>query len=164
VLRSILSRDGCRSPDGSAASAATIACKRSVFANVIRYAVELGELPSSPLDRLSWKPPKVSEVLHRQIVVNPPQARELLTAVTHVGQNRRLPRWPRRWPGGLTIPGTLPCRSKRPVISSYSSGICGSQRIPMAAVPPPRAALVPRVAGTPPPAPERAKGEPVMPW
>jgi hypothetical protein len=37
--------------DGRAASATTIARKRSVFANVIRYAVELEELPSNPLDR-----------------------------------------------------------------------------------------------------------------
>jgi len=77
--------------DGRAASATTIARKRSVFANVIRYAIELGELPSSPLDRLSWKPPKVSEVVDRRVVVNPRQARELLTAVTYVGQNRRGP-------------------------------------------------------------------------
>jgi len=77
--------------DGRAASATTIARKRSVFANVLRYAVETGELPSSPLDRLSWKPPKVSEVVDRRVVVNPRQARELLTAVTYVGQNRRGP-------------------------------------------------------------------------
>jgi integrase len=77
--------------DGSAASATTIARKRSVFANVIRYAIELGELPSSPLDRLSWKPPKVSEVVDRRVVVIPRQARELLTAVTYVGQYVRGP-------------------------------------------------------------------------
>ena len=77
--------------DGQAASATTIARKRSVFANVIRYAVELQELPSNPLDRLSWKPPKVSEVVDRRVVVNPRQARELLTAVTYVGQQRRGP-------------------------------------------------------------------------
>ena len=77
--------------DGRAASATTIARKRSVFANVIRYAVELEELPSNPLDRLSWKPPKVSEVVDRRVVVNPRQARELLTAVTYVGQQRRGP-------------------------------------------------------------------------
>src|SRR5215467_9033232 len=41
--------------DSRAASATTIARKRSVFANVIRYAVELEEMPSNPLDRLSWK-------------------------------------------------------------------------------------------------------------
>jgi len=58
---------------------------------VLRYAVELGELPSSPLDRLSWKPQKVSEVVDPRVVVNPRQARELLTAVTYVGQYRRGP-------------------------------------------------------------------------
>jgi integrase len=77
--------------DGRAASATTIARKRSVFANALRYAVELGELPSSPLARLSWKPPKVSELVDRRVVVNPRQARELLTAVTYVGQNTRGP-------------------------------------------------------------------------
>ena len=77
--------------DGRAASATTIARKRSVFANVIRYAVEKEEMPVNPLDRLSWKPPKVSEVVDRRVVVNPRQARELLTAVTYVGQQRRGP-------------------------------------------------------------------------
>ena len=57
--------------DGKAASATTIARKRSVFANVIRYALELEEMPANPLDRLSWKPPKVSEVVDRRVVVNP---------------------------------------------------------------------------------------------
>jgi site-specific recombinase XerC len=42
--------------NGKAASATTIARKRSVFANVIQYAVEKEEMPSNPLDRLSWKP------------------------------------------------------------------------------------------------------------
>lgn len=77
--------------DGKVAGATTIARKRSVFANVIRYAVELEEMPSNPLDRLSWTPPKVSEVVDRRVVVNPRQARELLTAVTYVGQQRRGP-------------------------------------------------------------------------
>ena len=44
--------------DGRAASATTIARKRSVFANAIRYAVELEEMTTNPLDRLSWKPPE----------------------------------------------------------------------------------------------------------
>ena len=77
--------------DGRAASATTIARKRSVFANVLRYAVELEELTANPLDRLSWKPPKVSETVDRRVVVNPRQARELLTAVTYVGQQCRGP-------------------------------------------------------------------------
>lgn len=77
--------------DGQAASATTIRRKRSVFANVIRYAIELEEMPSNPLERLSWKPPKVSEVVDRRVVVNPRQARELLIAVSYVGQQRRGP-------------------------------------------------------------------------
>jgi len=81
----------CVLQDGRAASATTIARKRSVFANVLRYAVEMEELPSSPLDRLSWKPPKVSEVVDRRVVVNPRQARQLLIAVTYVGYQRRGP-------------------------------------------------------------------------
>jgi integrase len=76
---------------GKAASATTIARKRSVFANVISYAIELDEMPSSPLDRLAWTPPKVSEAVDRRVVVNPRQARELLTAVTYVGERRRGP-------------------------------------------------------------------------
>lgn len=77
--------------DGRAASATTIARKRSVFANVLRYAVEVEELTANPLDRLSWKPPKVSETVDRRVVVNPRQARELMTAVTYVGWQRRGP-------------------------------------------------------------------------
>jgi integrase len=77
--------------NGKVAAATTISRKRSVLANVIRYAVELEEMPSNPLDRLSWTPPKVSEVVDRRVVVNPRQARELLTAVTYVGQQRRGP-------------------------------------------------------------------------
>ena len=77
--------------DGTAAGATTIARKRSVFANVLGYAIELEELTANPLDRLSWTPPKVSEVIDRRVVVNPRQARELLIAVTYVGQQRRGP-------------------------------------------------------------------------
>jgi len=72
--------------DGRAAALVTITRKRSVFANVLRYAIELDELASNPLDRLSWKPPKASETVDRRVVANPRQARELLTAVTYVGQ------------------------------------------------------------------------------
>jgi hypothetical protein len=62
-----------------------------VFTNVIRYAVELEEMPDNPLDRLSWKRPRVSEVVDRRVVVNPRQARALMMAVTYVGQQRRGP-------------------------------------------------------------------------
>jgi hypothetical protein len=51
----------------------------------------LEELTANPLDKLSWKPPKVSETVDRRVVVNARQARELLTAVTYVGWQRRGP-------------------------------------------------------------------------
>jgi integrase len=85
VARAVLDAISLRQ-DGRHAGATTIARKRSVFANVLRYAVELEELPADPLIRLSWQPPKVSETVDRRVVVNPRRARELLTAVTYVGQ------------------------------------------------------------------------------
>jgi hypothetical protein len=70
IARSVLDAITLRQ-DGRIAGATTIARKRSVFANVLRYAVELEELPAHPLTRLSWKPPKVSETVDRRVVVNP---------------------------------------------------------------------------------------------
>lgn len=84
VARSVLDAISLRQ-DGLIAAATTIARKRSVLANVLRYAVELEELSADPLTRLSWKPPKLSETVDRRVVVNPRQARGLLTAVTYVG-------------------------------------------------------------------------------
>ncbi|WP_328708697.1 tyrosine-type recombinase/integrase [Microbispora hainanensis] len=73
--------------DGGAAAATTIARKRSVFYNVLQYAVDLEELTSNPIDKVkAWKPPKVREVVDRRVVVNPAQARELLAAVTYAGR------------------------------------------------------------------------------
>ncbi|GGP72361.1 hypothetical protein GCM10010287_17840 [Streptomyces variabilis] len=55
-------------------------------ANVLEYGVELEALPSNPLSRVRRKRGKraVQEV-DRRVVVNPRQARELLTALTYVG-------------------------------------------------------------------------------
>ncbi|MGH3500953.1 MAG: hypothetical protein ACRDQA_08675 [Nocardioidaceae bacterium] len=75
--------------DGKAAAATTIRRKRAIFYNALQYAVELEELPANPLTRVSWSPPKVAEVVDRRVVVNPRQSRELLTAVTYVGQRGR---------------------------------------------------------------------------
>ncbi|MFI9574572.1 tyrosine-type recombinase/integrase [Microbispora rosea] len=73
--------------DGGAAAPTTVARKRSVFYNALQYAVDLEELPANPIDKVkAWKPPKVRELVDRRVVVNPKQARELLTAVTYVGR------------------------------------------------------------------------------
>jgi integrase len=71
---------------GTAAAATTIRRKRAVFYNVLDYAAELEELSANPLDRVKWTPPKVADIVDRRVVVNPDQARELLTAVTYVGR------------------------------------------------------------------------------
>jgi hypothetical protein len=70
IARAVLDAISVRQ-DGTAAGATTIARKRSVFANVLGYAIELEELTANPLDRPKWKPPKVSEVVDRRVVVNP---------------------------------------------------------------------------------------------
>jgi integrase len=74
--------------DGTAASAETIRRKRSVFYNLLEYGVELEEFESNPIDRVAWTRPKVSNSVDRRVVVNPRQARELLTALTYVGGRR----------------------------------------------------------------------------
>ncbi|GAB3145848.1 tyrosine-type recombinase/integrase [Microbispora hainanensis] len=75
--------------DGQAASANTIRRKRAVLHAVLEYAVELEELPSNPLHKIKWKPPKTTETVDPRVVVNPRQAEELLTAVTYVGKRGR---------------------------------------------------------------------------
>jgi integrase len=72
--------------DGTAAAATTIRRKRAVFNNALQYAVEIEELAANNLSRVGWRTPKVSEVVDRRVVINPDQARKLLTAVTYVGQ------------------------------------------------------------------------------
>ncbi|GAA3825886.1 hypothetical protein GCM10022226_53300 [Sphaerisporangium flaviroseum] len=74
--------------DGQRAADSTFRRKRAVFHHALEYAVELGDLSANPLDRVNWKPAKVSGEVDRRVVVNPAQARELLVAVTYVGRSR----------------------------------------------------------------------------
>lgn len=67
--------------DGSPASPSTTRRKRSAVYSALDFAVELGELPTNPLDRLKWRAPVRDDVVDRRVVVNPAQARELLLAV-----------------------------------------------------------------------------------
>ncbi|MCA2229634.1 tyrosine-type recombinase/integrase [Nonomuraea aurantiaca] len=75
--------------DGKAAAPTTIARKRAVFHALPEYAVELDELPSNPLHKVRWKPPKTTDTVDPRVAVNPRQAQELLTAVTYVGRRGR---------------------------------------------------------------------------
>jgi integrase len=67
--------------DGKPAGAATVARKRAVFSNSLRYAVEVRLLAVHPLSLVSWTAPKLDEGVDRAVVVNPKQAAALLAAV-----------------------------------------------------------------------------------
>ncbi|MGW3364063.1 tyrosine-type recombinase/integrase [Streptosporangium canum] len=76
--------------DGKAAATSTYRRKRAVFHHVLEYAVELEELSANPLHKVKFRKIKCNGGIDRRSVVNPAQARELLTAVTYVGRSRGL--------------------------------------------------------------------------
>jgi len=80
VARSVLQVLATRK-DGTPAAATTVVRKRAVLYNVLELAVEQDLLPTNPLDRIKWKPPKVNHVCDPRSAVNPTQARALLAAV-----------------------------------------------------------------------------------
>src|SRR5215472_10154245 len=67
--------------DGTNAAASTARRHRTILANAMDYAIELGLLDSNPIRALKWTAPKVSSLVDRRSVVNPRQARALLEAV-----------------------------------------------------------------------------------
>ena len=67
--------------DGKNAAASTARRHRTILANAMDYAVELGHLDTNPIRALKWTAPKVSSHVDRRSVVNPRQARSLLDAV-----------------------------------------------------------------------------------
>ncbi|MGC4814101.1 tyrosine-type recombinase/integrase [Micromonospora sp. DT228] len=67
--------------DGGPAAANTVARKRAVFYSALKYAVELGYLDAHPMDFIQWRAPKNTDQVDRKVVVNPEQARSLLSAV-----------------------------------------------------------------------------------
>lgn len=77
--------------NGKPAAVTTMRRKRSVFFNVLQYAVELEQLDYNPIDKLRVRSrrSKVVTVVDRRVVVNPRQARQLLSAVTYVGDRGR---------------------------------------------------------------------------
>ncbi|WP_413775697.1 tyrosine-type recombinase/integrase [Micromonospora sp. RTGN7] len=67
--------------DGRPAAANTVARKRAVLYSALKYAVELRYLDAHPMDFLQWRAPKNTDQVDRKVVVNPEQARSLLSAV-----------------------------------------------------------------------------------
>jgi integrase len=74
--------------DGHAAAATTSRRRRSVFYNVLQYAMDLELLDYNPVDKLRVRTTrcKVVTEVDRRVVVNHRQARELFVAVTYVGR------------------------------------------------------------------------------
>lgn len=70
--------------DGKPAAPNVVARRRTTFYGACGYAVELGHLATNPLDRIKWRARRTSEAIDTAVVVNPAQARELLTAVSYV--------------------------------------------------------------------------------
>ncbi len=80
VARQVLDQATSRL-DGKSAAASTARRNRTILANAMDYAIELGLLDSNPIRALKWTAPKVSSQVDRRCVVNPRQARALLAAV-----------------------------------------------------------------------------------
>jgi integrase len=70
--------------DGTPAAANTISRKHAVFRNAFGYAVELGLLTASPLDRIAWNPPNASSTVDPRSAASPAQVRAILTEVTRI--------------------------------------------------------------------------------
>ncbi|WP_218128669.1 hypothetical protein [Nonomuraea maritima] len=88
--------------------------------------MELEELSANPLHKVKFRKAKVSGEIDRRSVVNPSQARELLTAVTYVGRFRGAMLralvltedghqlgWDRHDAGRLHVPVLQPARTAR---------------------------------------------------
>lgn len=78
--------------DGKPAAKTTTRRKRAVFFNVLEYAVELEKLEYNPIGKLrvrSRRKTKAIVAVDRRVVVNPRQGRQLLAAVTYIGDRGR---------------------------------------------------------------------------
>ncbi|MEW9527284.1 tyrosine-type recombinase/integrase [Microbispora sp. NPDC049125] len=75
--------------DQRPAAAETAGRRRRGLNTALEYAVDLGELAENPLKRVKRKHIAKDDSVDRRVVVNPKQARELLTAVSYVGSWRR---------------------------------------------------------------------------
>ena len=67
--------------DGTPAAAPTVARRRAALFSALEYAVELELLPSNQLKQLKLPRPIIAQAVDRRVVVNPAQARTLLSAV-----------------------------------------------------------------------------------
>ncbi|WP_406316561.1 tyrosine-type recombinase/integrase [Streptomyces sp. NBC_00118] len=71
--------------DGTPAAGDTYKRRRRALNAALEHAVAVGELPENPLVRARRKRVGSNDVVDRRVLVNPVQARQLLTAVSYVG-------------------------------------------------------------------------------
>src|ERR1700730_4607958 len=70
--------------DGTRAAATTITRKRAVFHGCLSYAAELGLLAVTPLDRITWRPPRSSCPAGLRSAATPAEVKAILAEVTNV--------------------------------------------------------------------------------
>ncbi|MBB3728135.1 tyrosine-type recombinase/integrase [Nonomuraea dietziae] len=75
--------------DRRPAASDTVARRRRGLNTALEYGIDLGELKENPLKRIKQKKIAKDDAVDRRAVVNPEQARELLTAVSYVGSWHR---------------------------------------------------------------------------
>ncbi|MFI6325500.1 tyrosine-type recombinase/integrase [Nonomuraea sp. NPDC050556] len=73
---------------GKEAGANTVRRKRAILHHLLEQAVEQKVFTSNPLDEIKWTPPKAATVVDPRVVVNPTQAKALLSAIPKVGYTR----------------------------------------------------------------------------
>ena len=70
--------------DGTRAAATTITRKRAVFHGCLSYAAELGLLEANPLDRITWRPPRLSRSADPRSAATPAEVQAILAEVTMI--------------------------------------------------------------------------------
>ncbi|MDX3193799.1 hypothetical protein PV458_35825 [Streptomyces sp. MN03-5084-2B] len=93
--------------DGKRAAAKTVNRKRAVLFNALEYAHELKLLTANRLSEVKWTVPKSVRAIDKRVVINPRQAKSLLSEVEAQrieGQPRRSSgrRWSRSSPSCTT--------------------------------------------------------------
>ncbi|OLE28991.1 MAG: hypothetical protein AUG49_00815 [Catenulispora sp. 13_1_20CM_3_70_7] len=70
---------------GKQFAADTYRNKMKALSGAIKYGIELGRLPCNPLEKISTTPPRKVTTVDRRVVVNPRQARALISGVHRQG-------------------------------------------------------------------------------
>lgn len=85
--------------DGKQAAAKTVNRKRAVLFNALEYARELKLLAANRLSEVKWTAPKTVRAIDKRVVINPQQARSLLSEV----EAQRIEGQPRRSSGPMLV-------------------------------------------------------------